>query len=447
MGSTPDEKGVLTMDGWPGGINNRIRETEQSAMRDGLTIPSSQFLREALNVDLTAEGHPLRRKGATNLETGFSHSLWVSEKLGVFCIVKEGVLYFSPEADTSLAYDSIAVNRFLTVSYADLNNSIYWSNGSDMGGFHLPTRTIRNWGIPVGPQPLNAGVASHDTTGKICASELQRLVAITYVDQYGIEGGASELTIVGADATEVVIPGPFPPNVIEAKAYVADTNSETLYYIGSVFGAGSVAIPPDCSAAGIGAVLKNASLKPPLPGQLVAHYRGRILIARNQTVYFSEPLNPHLTQPSRGIFLFPEYVTLLEPAENGVYVGHKQGVVFLEFDNPYEVRQRPVSNYAPVENTAARMPGQRLGQAVDELPVWWSADGVLMVGLPGGQLTELTRDRLAVPSYAAGAVSLREREGMVHIVSSLRSSDGVNNMSATDTVVATVRTNNIVLNQ
>jgi hypothetical protein len=35
---------------------------------------------------------------------------------------------------------------------------------------------------------------------------------------------------------------------------------------------------------------------------------------------------------------------------------------------------------------------------------------------------------------------------MAHIVSSLRSSDGVNNMGATDTVVATVRTNNIVLN-
>jgi hypothetical protein len=326
-----------------------------------------------------------------------------------------------------------------------INNSIYWSNGEVMGEFHVPTATARNWGIPVGPQPSNAGTTSTDD--RVCASTLHRLVAITYVDQYGIEGGASELNTVAADETVVQVPGPFPSNVVEAKVYVGDTNSETLYYIGSVFGAGSVAIPSDCSGVSIGQRLKNASLKPPKPGQLVAHYNGRALIARNNTVYFSEPLNPHLTRPSQGVFMFPEYVTLLEPAQNGVYVGHKQGVVFLEYDDPYQVRQRPVSNYAPVENTAARMPGQRLGQAVDELPVWWSTDGVLMVGLPGGQLTELTRDRLAVPSYAAGAVSLREREGMAHVVSSLRSTDGVNLMGATDSVVATVRTNNIVLNQ
>jgi hypothetical protein len=439
MGSTPDEKGVLTMDGWPGGINNRIRETEQKVMREGASIPSSQFLRSALNVDLTAEGHPLRRRGSTQLESGFSHSLWASEKLGVLCVVQDGILYFCHEADTTTAYASTPVNKYLTVSYADFNNSIYWSNGSELGEFHVPTRTSRNWGVPVGPQPVNGGTVALDADARDI--QLQRLAAITYVDPYGIEGGASELMTV-ADTVEV--PGPFPDGILEAKVYASDINSESLYYVTSVYGAGTVALPDQTS--GTGELLKNASMKPPKAGQLVAHFNGRIYIARNQTVYISEPLNPHLLRPSQGVYMFPEHVTLLEPAQNGVYVGHKQGVVFLAGDDPYNIQQRHVTNYAPVENTASRLSGQRLGQPFDELPVWWSEDGVLMLGLPDGQLQELTRDRYAAPNYSAGAVSLREREGMAHIVSSLRSPDGVNNMSATDTVVATVRTNNIVLN-
>ena len=41
---------------------------------------------------------------------------------------------------------------------------------------------------------------------------------------------------------------------------------------------------------------------------------------------------------------------------------------------------------------------------------------------------------------------LRELNGMSHIVSSLRKGDDANNMGATDTVVAEVRRNDIILN-
>lgn len=439
MGSTPDEQGVLTMDGWPGGVNNRIRETEQKVMREDAAIPSSQFLRQALNVDLTAEGHPIRRKGSVELETGFAHSLWSDDQLGIFCVVKDGILYFCPSADTTSAYDGVPVNRYLTVSYAQANDSIYWSNGSALGEFHVPTRTARNWGVPVGAQEMTDSVRVSQSEAD---SQMSRLTAVTYVDQYGREGGASEIVSIPDDAL-VSVTQPFPDNILEARVYASDLNSETLYYITSVFGPTNVAVSDYASK---GEVLKTASMKPPKAGQLLAHHKGRIYIARNQTLYFTEPLDHHLTRPAQGIFMFPSHITLLQPAENGIYVGHDQGVVFLSGTDPYDVQQRSVSNYAPVESTGTRLPGKWFDQSIAELPVWWSADGVLVLGLPDGQLTELTRDRFAVPKYAQGAVSYREQDGMAHIVSSLRSSDGVTNTAANDTVVATVRTNNIVLN-
>lgn len=440
MGTTPDEKLVLTMDGWPGGINNRIRETEQKAMRDGAAIPSSQFLRKALNVDLTAEGHPIRRKGSVELETGFVHSLWSSEEFGVFCVVIDGVLYFCASADTSTAYASVSVNRYLTVSYAKASYGIYWSNGSELGVFDVATKTARNWGVPVGAAPANSGTYRVDTDARDV--QMSRLVAVTYVDQWGLEGGASELATLD-DEQAIEVTQSFPNQIFEAKVYASDLNSETLYHVKTIYGPTTVAVN-DFQPKG--EVLKTASMKPPKAGQLVAHHKGRVYIARNQTVFFTEPLNHHLVRPSQGIFMFSSYITLLQPAENGIYVGHDEGVFFLSFTDPYEVSQTHVSRYAPVEESATRLPGKWFQQPLAELPVWWNTDGVLVLGLPDGQLTELTRDRFAVPEYAKGAVSYREQEGMAHIVSSLRSSDGVTNMGANDTVVATVRTNNIVLN-
>lgn len=438
MGSTPDEKSVLTMDGWPGGVNNRIRETEQKVMREDAAIPSSQFLRQALNVDLTAEGHPIRRKGSVELETGYAHSVWSDDQLGIFCVVKDGVLYFCPSADTTTAYASVSVNRYLPVSYVQANDSIYWSNGSDLGEFHVPTKTARNWGVPVGV----AKTRDSYREGADHKGPMGRLQAITYVDQYGREGGASEITSI-SDENSTISVGQFPENILEARVYASDVNSERLYRISSVFGPTTVPVSDKSSR---GEVLKTASMKPPKPGQLLAHHKGRIYIARNQTLYFTEPLDYHLTRPSQGIFMFPSYITLLQPAENGIYVGHAQGVEFISGTDPYDVQQRRVSNYAPVEYTGTRLPGSWFGQAVADLPVWWDKNGVLVLGLPDGQLTELTRDRLAVPEYAQGAVSYREQDGMAHIVSSLRSSEGVTKMAANDTVVATIRTNNIVLN-
>jgi hypothetical protein len=440
MGSTPDEKSLLSMDGWPGGVNNRIRETEQKTMREGVAIPSSQFLKEALNVDLTAEGHPIRRKGSVELETGFAHSLWASDEFGIFCIVLDGVLYFCPSADTSTAYASVSVNRYLTVSYAKGNAGIYWSNGDELGYFDVSTRSARNWGVPVGAAPANSGTYRVDTEARDV--QMSRLVAVTYVDQWGLEGGASELATLD-DSQPIEITQNFPAGVLEARVYASDLNSETLYHVKTIYGPTTVAVN-DFQPKG--EVLKTASMKSPKAGQLVAHHKGRVYIARNQTVFFTEPLNHHLMRPSQGIFMFPSYITLLQPAENGIYVGHDEGVVFLSFTDPYEVRQTHVSRFAPVAESGTRLPGKWFGQPLSELPVWWNTDGVLVLGLPDGQLTELTRDRLAVPEYAKGAVSYREQDGMAHIVSSLISSDGVTNMAANDTVVATVRTNNIVLN-
>jgi len=436
--STPEDNELLRMDGWPGGVNNRVRETEQLISREERTIPSSAFLRKALNVDLTAEGHPIRRRGYELHTAGYAHSVWACQQLGIICVVIDGELMAGKDVDAMVSMATI--NRYQPVSYAFVNDSIYWSNGQQLGEITYALES-RAWGAPVAPQPTVAGPASANPNGWTDT----RQVSVVYEDSFGREGGASEPVLVGASGSFTVdIPLPLPTGIRSAKIYVGETNSEILYHARSIMGASPVMVHE--SEMGRGKELDTLNLKPPTAGQLVRSMNGRIYIARNSKITFTESLRYHLTRPSQGIFMMPEYITLMEPSTDGLYVGTSMGVVFIAGTDPYDVRQLHVSPYAPVEGAVTRVPGEKFGVEVDEVPVWWGADGVMVVGLPGGQLRQLTRDRLAVPKFQAGSVTLREEEGMSHIVSSLRSSDGISRMGASDSVVAEIRTNNIVLN-
>lgn len=435
---TPNDDMLLRMDGWPRGVNNRIRETEQAVNREGVPIPSSQFLRQALNVDLTAEGHPIRRRGYSLHTAGYSHSAYACEALGMFCVVIEGQLMVGPDPDNLTAVTT--VNRYNPVEYCWVNDAVYYSNGQQLGEITYDFQH-RPWGIPVAPAPDVSGSDPNVSGGwREC-----RQVSITYVDHYGREGGASEPVLVGAEGTfTVTIPMPLPTDVSEARVYVSQTNSEILYHAQTMVTLPTITIHE--SDIGAGKELDTLNMHPPKPGQIVRDFNGRIFTARNDRITFTEPLRYHLTRPSQGIFMFPDFVTMMEPSTDGIYVGTARGVVFLAGDDPYDVRQVHVSPYAPVERAVSRIPGEKVGVAVDTVPVWWGEDGVMVVGLPQGQLKQLTRDRLDVPKFNRGAVSIREYEGMSHVVSSLQRGEEINRMAATDTVVAEVRHNNIVLN-
>jgi hypothetical protein len=349
--TTPPDNQLLRMDGWPGGVNNRVRETEQVVMRDGEAIPSSQFLRRALNVDLTAEGHPLRRKGYQLAEAGFAHSSWYCREQALFYVVVDGLLKVGrkPSELTPVA----DVNRYLPMSYAWFSDAVYFSNGADSG---------------------------------------------KYSTQIGL----------GVWPTDAYIP---------PKAEYRD-----------------------------GIVSDPYEYEPMKPGQLLATHKGRLYSAQDNILWFSEPMRPEHTRTATNFYKFAYTIEMVQPVNDGLYVADKTGVVFLSGTDPFDVTRVSVYPHPVVPKAFAQIPGEKFGVAFDYVPVWWSKDGVMLLGLPSGQIRQLTRDRLAVPEFGYGAVSLREREGISQVVSSLQKGGDENNMGATDTVVAEIRRNDITLN-
>jgi hypothetical protein len=225
---------------------------------------------------------------------------------------------------------------------------------------------------------------------------------------------------------------------------VTQADSEVYYLTKTLAAPGTVDI--GVSELGRGRVLETLNFRQPQSGHIVQYFNGRIYVARNDTVIFTEPLRYGVTRPAQGIYMFPERVELLAPSTDGVYVGWQGQVAFLAGMDPYDVSQIAVQAVGPVPRAMTYLPGERLEVGARQVPVWWGTDGVMVAGLPNGQVRQLTRDRLAVPKHEVGAMLLREREGMSQVVSVLRRGGDTNLMGASDSVVAEIRRNCVKLN-
>jgi hypothetical protein len=320
------------MDGWPGGVNNRIRETEQDS--------DVQYLRQALNVDMTMEGHPIRRRGYSLHTAGYAHS--VSYHNSLFFVVIDGFLKAGSKAAELVTIAT--VNKYLRMSYTVHAGEVYFSNSVNSGKYN-------SGGLVVWPGP--------DQTHTIHDDE-------------------------GLDLTD---------NIYETMPI----------------------------------------------GQHITSYNGRIWTAVRDVLWFSEGMSTNICRKATNYFMMPSYVHMMLPAEGGIYIGTDSNIYFLRGDDPFQMSWDGVYAHGVVPFAYTELAGEKFGLTDTTVPVWWTKDGVMSAGLPGGEVRPLTRDRLAAPEYGFGALSIREREGISQVISSLQKGGDANNMGATDTIVAEIR--------
>lgn len=428
---TPADNQTQLMDGWPRGINNRSRETEQSIVTENERgVPSSEFLREAINVDLTQFGHPIRRKGYELLSEGYTHSLWSNAQADLGLCVHDGFL--SEVLVDGSTQPIKEVHAHAPMSFAEVNNAVYWCNGVESGVLRGPGST--RWGLDLPSHPvLRVGPGAPLDPG-------QYRVAFACVDEHGEEHGAVESSIFVSEgeglSAELV--GPWVAGAEFVTMFVSQPDGEILYEVPTRPGLGQP-VQVQRSWLGRGRECETLNMTPLPPGHIVRYFNGRLYVAWRDAVLFTEPLRYSLYRPAANLYMYPSRVTLLEPTTGGIYVGHSKGVEFLQGDDPFDVRRSTVSRHPPIRNAVTRVPGELMGDAGSDVPVWWGQDGAMVAGLPNGEIRQLTRDRLAVQAYNTGAMLYREQDGMAHVVSSMAKAGQQSGLAATDSAVATVR--------
>lgn len=396
------------------GINN--------VQKEGATTPAT--LREAINVDLDADGKLSRRAGTTPVAAGAAvHSLWSDPHLdfGLFADGEQFKALFSDERVESLGAGLVPG---LPLSYERVNDQVFWSNGAQSGMVTIELDVVP-WAAPepAGQPTVGSAIA----TGGLSAGDYQ--VAISYRDERGRESGSTLAVEVavpeGGGIALTNIPQPVNPDGIPTiRVYATAAGGSTLNHV--------VDLSAGTTSYTIGTGKRGKQLdtqfmvKMP-PGHIVRAWNGRLLVARGRNLLWSGALRYGLYNPARNRTGFRDRLSVVAPVGEGdemgagVFVAAGHRTYWLGGGAPEAFRQKIAYPYGAVPGTELKVPANVFGlESTTEVSVWLASNGLFVAGLPGGIIVPFNTDQAVTDVGEAGASLFREMGGIRQFLTSIQ---------------------------
>lgn len=323
-----------------------------------------------------------RRPGYQKVYSGNVHSVFSD---GVYILFREGTELKMLNSDYSATTLQSDINGNRTMRYLAMHNRIYYSDGVATGIFEAGT--VRTWGLEVPSPPLLT-----ETVGDLPAGRYQ--VALTYVRNDGQESGsmgASHVDVTDGGIIVSNIPVSADPTVQWVNVYMSTTNGEVLYRAMTVAnGTTSVTYRDDGKEAS--SPLATGHMAAPPAGQLLAWHNGRIWIAQDNIIWYTNEYAPELIDLDRNFIPLQSRVTLLAPVEGGLFIGTPQETVFILGDpTGPDTRYIRKEEHGPIEGTQVAIDGQSTGLEGLTGDAWlWTSSAGVCVGGREGQFANLT---------------------------------------------------------
>lgn len=367
-------------------------------------------VRDAVNADIDKDGNFSRRAGLRRaLTLDGMHSAWTSDTgLGTFACVGNQlcrVLRVGVGGNTIELEPVYTMASADPVSFEELNNRVVFCNRSTLGQIE-PNGTGRLLGAPDANPPRAVATGDGGLFGG------PALVAISYVNAYGEEGGLSQQVAVDVPENggiRLFMPPP-PPDAVLARIYrngksgklrwAADAPAAMTEY---VLGAGKLKKLAD-----------TQFLRRMQGGDYVRAWNGRLLVSRGRFLFWSESMNYGLTDPRHNHATFPRRIAfVIGFATTGVYIGQRgSGVIWLAGTNPADWTLDDTGAGVPEPGTAIYVDRNlfdpQLQLPSGELALWLSERGYA-IGLPSGDVTEPQAQRIRLPVTAAGSLAVLGR--------------------------------------
>jgi len=353
-----------------------------------------------LNIDIDDDHRLLRRSGSTLLVSATAHSLWAE---GDICLYVDSGVLKQLNADYSTRTIRSGMGD-TEVSYTRIGENVYYSNEDVSGVFSAGIS--RSWGLTVPSAPgLSAGA------GGLPDGDYQ--VILTHVRSDGQESGSSEptrITVSDGGSITVTLVEPTDTDVDFINIYATPPDGGEFYLVTTVDAtASSYTINSEIHDWIL--PLDTQYLRPPPLAHIVAQHGGYILLAVGPYLFNSEPLSPELFD-LRKYTPFPSKITMIAVVNDGVYIGTNDQTIFLQGKDPTELEFYGLDNHGVIEGTLSYVKPEKLGgfdKVRDELvPVWTSPEGIY-VGLPGGNMVNLTGNRFKFDGLAERGTSLVAR--------------------------------------
>lgn len=360
------------------------------------------------NTDIDNSGMAALRLGRTKLLAGSFHSWWTDgNALGL--LVTGGVLNLV-NANYSLTALRTLTNAAAYISYTNINNRVYWSNGTDSG--IIENGVCRAWGTGVAPLP---GVSV--TVGNMFAGTYQYSMNYTMID--GQVSGAPALngTITVPDGSGLLftLAVPSDARVATQDIYLSAPNGKDLFLALSV-AATTLGTSYQNDTTELGYDLKTQFMSAPPAGQTSVYYRGHLFVAVGNRLYMSEEFAYELFD-LRKSWLMDGRITGLAAIsdkermagsggmESGLFVGTDKSVGAMIGHDPYSMQYVKLSDYAMIEGSITYVDASLYGddsQGARMLPIWATTQGI-QVGLDQMEVKNISRTRYGFTASGKGA--------------------------------------------
>ena len=336
------------------------------------------FLRDAVNVDIHADGRFSMRQGVRKVSDKAYRDVWQSALHGdVFAALGE-------------EWGKVNIDDWSFVPLAQCGKGKVWHEvvnnrvmmASDEGILVYDGQAVKRLVIETPPAPLvldYSGSMEYGLYGVAVAwlrgKQESALSAMTAFDV--VQGGLSVVLPLCTDAS-----------VTGVRLYLTRCNGGELLLAGDYsLDVAKVDMPllPDLGRAAVFGYLS------PMPsGRFLRLWRGRLLVARANVLLFSEAMAFHLHDERFGWLQLPQRITFVQPVEQGIWVGQMDHVVFLAGQELGNLAIMRTSAKPPVPESAMVLGANEVGELAGGMSVAaWLAENGWVIGTSDGQLFEL----------------------------------------------------------
>ena len=146
---------------------------------------------------------------------------------------------------------------------------------------------------------------------------------------------------------------------------------------------------------------------PPI-GHLIELYNGRMYIAKDDIVWYSERFNYNAYDLARSYIPFDLRICLLQAVKSGVYFGTEGGVYFLKGSTPQEFEFIKVHEGVAIEGTQVKIQDEKIGETDlgGEIVLSFLSNKGICLATSEGKVHCITKTKIDIPegNYGAGII-------------------------------------------
>lgn len=354
---------------------------------------SKEELLRADNVDIGVTGEITRRDGYSLHTAGCHKNVWEGDGFVLASTLDDLIVLGGATIATA-----IGSNRLWFCNLPDGRTT--FTNGLINGITDGTTTT--EWGVPTPPSVGSAITGA----GSLAAGEYR--YGVTFVRADGIESGmafSAPFTLTqGSGISFIGLP-------VDAdyltRVYMTTANGTEFYYAGAA-GAGSLSFTGPNSSLVL--PCRTAYLDRMPIGTVTAFWRGRVLVAAGNTLWGSLPMRWELCDMRRDFKQFAGNITLIQPMDNGIFIGTEDELVFMQGKEFDKLEYNPVHSGRVVLGSGVATDAGKIDPKRNGTAMVCIADGGILAGYGTGEIVRLTHTRYKTAATEVSAC-VRQQDG------------------------------------